>query len=218
MKLASVNYRGKEEAVVIYPEGAVPVLVIGEYIGSTWPGSLLRIIKEGRLDEIKRWFEADQGKAVNDLQKEIIPFADVRYSPLYRRPPKIIGVGLNYPEHIVNLKEKEPETYPGTFIKPATSIIGYGDKIMIPGISKRTTAEAELGIVIGKKAKNVAKKDWLKVVAGFTSIIDVTAEDILSLNPRFLTLAKGFDSFSALGHSCSLLMKFFHLKASEYRR
>ncbi|TVR73723.1 MAG: FAA hydrolase family protein [Marinilabiliales bacterium] len=199
MKIASVHTGGKGQAAIIYPEGALTVSAITAHTGSSWKTNLLQIIKSGQLDDIVSWFIKDKGKTAARLHDKIIPFADIRYLPLYRKPSKIIGVGLNYPDHIVNLSEKQPEHFPGTFMKPDTSVIGYGDTISIPGMSDRTTAEAELGIIIGRKAKNVPRENWSDVVAGFTCIVDVTAEDILVLNPRFLTLAKGFDSFFSFG-------------------
>ena len=66
-------------------------------------------------------------------------------------------------------------------------------------MSERTTAEAELGVIFGRRCKDVEIGDWQSVVAGYTTIIDMTAEDILRRNPRFLTLSKSFDTFLALG-------------------
>jgi 2-keto-4-pentenoate hydratase/2-oxohepta-3-ene-1,7-dioic acid hydratase in catechol pathway len=66
-------------------------------------------------------------------------------------------------------------------------------------MSERTTAEAELGVIIGKRCRDVAREDWHSVVAGFTTIIDMTAEDILRRNPRFLTVCKSFDTFFSFG-------------------
>src|SRR5699024_6509067 len=59
--------------------------------------------------------------------------------------------------------------------------------------------EAELGIVIGKTCKNVSIEEAPSVIAGFTALIDMTAEDILQLNPRYLTRAKSFDTFFSFG-------------------
>ncbi len=199
MKLATVLSGGIEKAAVIYPEGAIPVCELADFIGADWNTGLFGIISNGQLEDIRSWFNTDHGKTAFKLQDKVIPFSEAKYLPLYRKPSKIIGVGLNYPEHIVNLSEKQPEIYPGTFIKPYTTIVGYGDTIIIPAMSERTTAEAELGIIIGKEARDVSEEEWTDIVAGFTCVIDVTAEDILSLNPRFLTLAKGFDSFFSFG-------------------
>ncbi len=128
-----------------------------------------------------------------------IPLKQVNYAPLYSHPAKIWGIGLNYVEHATDLSEKAPTMYPASFMKPDTTIIGHQDTVNIPLQSEKTTGEAELGIIIGQKCKNVARKAWLSVVSGFTCIIDMTAEDILRKNPRYLTLAKSFDTFLSLG-------------------
>jgi 2-keto-4-pentenoate hydratase/2-oxohepta-3-ene-1,7-dioic acid hydratase in catechol pathway len=61
------------------------------------------------------------------------------------------------------------------------------------------TAEAEIAIVIGRECKDVSVEKAPDVVAGFTPVIDMTAEDILQRNPRFLTRAKNFDTFFSFG-------------------
>jgi len=128
-----------------------------------------------------------------------IPLGDVEFAPPYRHPPKIWGIGLNYAEHASDLAEKAPDDEPASFMKPDTTVIGQGDAVEIPLQSERTTAEAELGIVIGRKCKDVERGNWLSVIAGFTPILDMTAEDILRKNPRFLTRAKSFDTFFSFG-------------------
>ena len=69
----------------------------------------------------------------------------------------------------------------------------------LPEQSERVTAEAELAVIIGKEARNVPEKDVPSVVAGFTTVLDMTAEDILRKNPRYLTRAKSFDTFFSFG-------------------
>ena len=84
-------------------------------------------------------------------------------------------------------------------MKPDTTIIGPGDEILIPSLSEKTTGEAELGVVMGGPCRDIAERDWLSAVAGFTTILDMTAEDILRKNPRFLTRSKSFDTFFSFG-------------------
>jgi 2-keto-4-pentenoate hydratase/2-oxohepta-3-ene-1,7-dioic acid hydratase in catechol pathway len=84
-------------------------------------------------------------------------------------------------------------------MKPATTIVGPGDPVILPLQSERTTGEAELGLVIGRRARDLDEDEAWAAVAGVTTIIDMTAEDILQRNPRFLTRAKSFDTFLALG-------------------
>ena len=118
---------------------------------------------------------------------------------MYRRPRKIWGIGLNYKAHAEDLSEKVPTSEPASFMKPDTTIIGFNDTIKIPTLSEKTTGEAELGLIFGKKCKNVKRNEWLSVLAGFTMIIDMTAEDILRRNPRNLTQSKSFDTFFSFG-------------------
>jgi len=61
------------------------------------------------------------------------------------------------------------------------------------------TAEAELGVIIGRTCKNVEEGDVVRYLAGYCLIIDMTAEDILQKNPRFLTRSKNFDTFFSFG-------------------
>jgi 2-keto-4-pentenoate hydratase/2-oxohepta-3-ene-1,7-dioic acid hydratase in catechol pathway len=123
----------------------------------------------------------------------------VKFGPLYRQPHKIWGIGLNYKVHADDLLEKTPLSIPASFLKTDTTIIGPNDEILIPQQSNKTTGEAELGIIIKKRCKNIASENWLDVIAGFTTIIDITAEDILRKNPRYLTLSKNFDTFFSFG-------------------
>jgi 2-keto-4-pentenoate hydratase/2-oxohepta-3-ene-1,7-dioic acid hydratase in catechol pathway len=118
---------------------------------------------------------------------------------LYRRPRKIWGVGLNYVEHAGDLSESAPADKPASFMRPDTTIIGPGEEIVLPDQSERVTAEAQLALVIGREAKDVPEEDAPSVVAGFTTVLDMTAEDILKRNSRYLTRAKSFDTFFSFG-------------------
>jgi 2-keto-4-pentenoate hydratase/2-oxohepta-3-ene-1,7-dioic acid hydratase in catechol pathway len=144
------------------------------------------------------WYEENY-TLLNQKSEFKISRESVKFAPLYRHPRKIWGIGLNYKGHADDLSEKLPESEPASFMKPDTTIIGYGDIIKIPELSKRTTGEAELGLIIGKKCKNVSRENWRSVVAGFTTVIDMTAEDILKRNPRNLTQSKSFDTFFSFG-------------------
>jgi 2-keto-4-pentenoate hydratase/2-oxohepta-3-ene-1,7-dioic acid hydratase in catechol pathway len=79
------------------------------------------------------------------------------------------------------------------------TIIGPGDLIELPPESERVTAEAELGVIIGRECRFVREDEVPAYVAGYCLILDMTAEDILQRNPRFLTRAKNFDTFLSFG-------------------
>ncbi len=196
MKLATIDLDGQEQAALRSGAGLVPLTRINHLVGLDFPTTMLELIRSERLNDLKARCAA-HGSQIKDAPA--VPIKDAALGPLYRNPAKIWGIGLNYSEHAGDLDESVPEGLPGSFNKPATTIIGPGDTIHIPMMSEATTAEAELGLIIGKKCKNVPREDWLSVVAGFTTIIDMTAEDILRRNPRFLTLCKSFDSFFVFG-------------------
>ncbi|MCV2488309.1 fumarylacetoacetate hydrolase family protein [Geodermatophilus sp. YIM 151500] len=199
MRLTTLRLDGAEPGAVVRPAGAAPLPAVNDAFGTSWPATVLELLEAGRLAELRDWVgglsDADAGR----LDGLVLPQDELRYAPLYRRPRKIWGIGLNYVEHAADLSEKAPSTEPASFLKPDTSIIGPGDEIRIPPQSQRTTAEGELGVVIGRECKDVEEADAPSVVAGFTTIVDMTAEDILEKNPRYLTRSKSFDTFFSFG-------------------
>jgi 2-keto-4-pentenoate hydratase/2-oxohepta-3-ene-1,7-dioic acid hydratase in catechol pathway len=124
--------------------------------------------------------------------------AAVTFVAPYRSPRKIWGIGLNYVAHAGDLAESVP-TEPASFMKGDHTIIGPGEPIVLPDQSRRVTAEAELGLVIGTYCRDVSEADALAHVWGVVPIMDQTAEDILRRNPRFLTRSKNFPTFFSFG-------------------
>lgn len=142
-----------------------------------------------------------------ELRERLAALPDSAFEPLgsrspvapYRKPRLIWGIGLNYREHARDLSETAPSDEPASFIKGDHTIIGPGDSIPLPIQSDRVTAEAELGLVIGRECRNVTEGDALNYVWGVVPILDQTAEDILAKNPRFLTRSKNFPGFFSFG-------------------
>jgi 2-keto-4-pentenoate hydratase/2-oxohepta-3-ene-1,7-dioic acid hydratase in catechol pathway len=112
-------------------------------------------------------------------------------------PSKIVAIGFNYAPHSKELGVEIPEE-PLLFLKPPSAVIGHGESIILPIMSRQVEYEAELGVVIGLKAKNVGEKDALGYVFGYTCINDVTARDLQKSDVQF-TRAKGFDTFCPMG-------------------
>jgi 2-keto-4-pentenoate hydratase/2-oxohepta-3-ene-1,7-dioic acid hydratase in catechol pathway len=110
----------------------------------------------------------------------------------------IVGVGLNFLPHAADLRAK-PTEYPTLFFKGRHTVIGPGDVIPLPSMSGRVTAEAELGLVIGRRMYRVDAADALGYVAGGCCVLDQTAEDILQMDSRMLTLSKNFPGFFSFG-------------------
>lgn len=154
-------------------------------------GDLMAVLTDSRLAALDEAVESAKDTAFRDI-------ADVQFVAPYRRPRKIWGIGLNYMAHAQDLAETVPDE-PASFIKGDHTIIGPGDPIPIPAQSRRTTAEAELGLVIGRECYDVEETDALDYVAGVCPVLDQTAEDILERNPRFLTRSKNFPGFFSFG-------------------
>jgi len=131
---------------------------------------------------------------------EPIPADRVRFGSPIADPGKLLGIGLNYADHAADLNEEPPDE-PASFFKPTSALANPGGPIRLPPpeISDRVTAEAELAIVIGRTCRDVPENEVDAVVAGYLPVIDVTAEDVLERNPRFLTRAKSFDTFLVPG-------------------
>ena len=197
MRLGTVRIGNKEVAVVVWSGHALPVAEVPDPEG--WPTDLLSLIESGRLDDLRRKWGALSEIEREELAVRAVPASDLSFAPLYRRPRKIWGIGLNYAEHAGDLDETAPAEEPASFMRPDTTIIGPGDKIRLPEQSERVTAEAELAVVIGREAKDISEEEAPSVVAGFTTVLDMTAEDILRKNPRYLTRAKSFDTFFSFG-------------------
>jgi len=128
------------------------------------------------------------------------PAEGLTFTAPYRRPRKIWGIGLNYVAHAADLAESVP-TEPASYIKGDHTIVGPDAPIELPPrtLTERVTAEAELGLIIGRTCRNVSEDEALDYVWGVTTILDQTAEDILARNPRFLTRCKNFPTFFCFG-------------------
>jgi 2-keto-4-pentenoate hydratase/2-oxohepta-3-ene-1,7-dioic acid hydratase in catechol pathway len=113
------------------------------------------------------------------------------------RPSKIVAVGLNYRSHAEELGMPLPDE-PLLFLKPSTAVIGPGDAIIYPPMSRRVDYEAELGVIIGAVAKNVSEGQAKKYILGYTCFNDVTARDLQGKDKQF-TRSKSFDTFAPMG-------------------
>lgn len=113
------------------------------------------------------------------------------------QPSKIVCVGLNYRDHAAEQNKPLPEE-PLLFLKPSTSVIGPGDAIQVPGWAGRVDHEAELGLVIGKRAHRVPLDRTHEYILGLIAVNDVTARDLQNKDGQY-TRCKGFDTFGPIG-------------------
>jgi 2-keto-4-pentenoate hydratase/2-oxohepta-3-ene-1,7-dioic acid hydratase in catechol pathway len=112
-------------------------------------------------------------------------------------PSKIVAVGLNYRDHAAEQNKPLPAE-PLIFIKPSTTVIGSGEIIVLPEGIGRVDYEAEVGVVIGARARHVREADAHRYVFGSTCVNDISARDIQKKDVQY-TRAKGFDTFAPVG-------------------
>jgi 5-carboxymethyl-2-hydroxymuconate isomerase len=109
---------------------------------------------------------------------------------------KILCIGRNYSDHIKELGNATPEA-PVVFIKPASSVIGEGDAIVIPPYSGECHYEAELALLIGRKGKDIPVDRAMGHIAGYGVGIDLTLRDVQDVQKKKglpWEIAKGFDT------------------------
>ena len=113
---------------------------------------------------------------------------------------KLVCLARTYKRHAEEMHTKVTKD-PLLFLKPASSVIFNGESIIIPDMSKILHHEVELGIVIGKKCKNVSQRESLDYVLGYLIALDITARDIQTeakKNGWPWSIAKGFDTFAPI--------------------
>jgi 2-keto-4-pentenoate hydratase/2-oxohepta-3-ene-1,7-dioic acid hydratase in catechol pathway len=127
---------------------------------------------------------------------EVVPLDDVRLlAPVL--PSKLVCVGKNYAAHAAEFGMEVPEE-PLLFLKPSTAVIGPGDPIRLLPISRRVDFEGELGVVIGRLARDVKSEDSYRYILGYTCANDVTLRDLQHTEDQWAR-AKGFDGSCPLG-------------------
>jgi 2-keto-4-pentenoate hydratase/2-oxohepta-3-ene-1,7-dioic acid hydratase in catechol pathway len=155
------------------------------------PEACSGVIEGERVREIKSLFGAPEFTGRSWLLAEVRLLAPVV-------PSKVVCIGRNYAEHAAELGNEVPKE-PLIFLKPASSVIGPDEPILMPGISQRVDYEGELAIVIGETCFMPAEgEDLRRYILGYTCLNDVTARDIQKRDVQF-TRGKSFDTFCPIG-------------------
>jgi 2-keto-4-pentenoate hydratase/2-oxohepta-3-ene-1,7-dioic acid hydratase in catechol pathway len=145
-------------------------------------------------------YEASGDPFAGDLRQgtAVAPLNDLTLlTPV--QPSKIVAIGLNYQDHIDEdaFDFERPEN-PIIFLKPPSSLIGHGGTIVLPAGTEKVDTEAELGVVIGRQARNIKAEHYQDVILGLVNANDVSARDYQFKDGQWAR-AKGFDTFSPVG-------------------
>ena len=140
-------------------------------------------------------------KALADANAKgwLVPSSDAYWFAPVPRPGKLICIGLNYKDHAAESKMAIPEQ-PVVFSKFTTSVIAPGEPVVLPPSSKQVDYEAELAVVIGRRAKNVSADRALDYVLGYTAVNDVSARDFQFADGQWQR-GKSCDTFAPMGQT-----------------
>jgi 2-keto-4-pentenoate hydratase/2-oxohepta-3-ene-1,7-dioic acid hydratase in catechol pathway len=200
MKLLTFLQDGSYRLGVKTEQGVVDVAAALETVPATEriPITVHEVIEGGKpaVEALQAYaaralaLQGDRPAFVHDESK-------LTLGPCVTHPNKIICVGLNYRKHAAETNAPIPE-YPILFNKFNNTLTGHGHDVPLPKVSEKVDYEAELAIVIGKKAKYVAKEEALDYVFGYCNVNDLSARDLQMRTHQWL-LGKSCDSFSPLG-------------------
>ena len=126
-----------------------------------------------------------------------VAVSDVELLPPVPNPGKIICIGLNYRAHAIEGGNAIPD-YPAVFMRCTTSLAAPGGTMIYPECSDKLDYEAELAVIIGKTARNVAPADALDHVAGYSCFNDGSVRDFQRKSTQW-TMGKNFDGTGGFG-------------------
>lgn len=189
--------------VTYQPAGAGPQLgaVVDEMVINLAQAS------DGRLPNDMRSF-LEMGEPALALAREIVdkgadahalPLGSVKVLAPIRNPSKVIAIGLNYMDH-VREQGMKPPALATMFTKYPSAIVGPGEAIRWdPALTNKVDYEAELAVVIGKRARGVSEADAYDYIAGYTNCHDVSARDLQLEKGDQWIMGKSLDTFCPLG-------------------
>ncbi len=192
MKLITFVYRNQSRiGALITRDGQEHVVDFSQAVPGL-PGDVIELLEAGDAG-----LAAARGAIASASASATLLLADVKLLAPIPRPGKIICIGLNYSDHAAETGQPIP-TYPIVFSKYANTVIAAGEPIVLPRVTNQVDYEAELGFVIGKKARYVPADQALEYVAGYLPINDVSARDYQTRISQW-TMGKTFDTFAPMG-------------------
>lgn len=127
----------------------------------------------------------------------VVKLADARLLPVVPHPGKLVCLGLNYADHAAEGGHAKPE-YPSFFLRVPSSLAAHGEALLRPRVSDKFDYEAELAVIVGKRARHLKEGNALDVVAGYTCFNDGSIRDYQKKTSQW-TIGKNFDRTGPLG-------------------
>jgi len=219
MKLVSYDFRGATRIGVLSNETIIDLVSANNELASNGnlefasivrASDMLSLLNAGEqalkgvrslVDEVSG-FIADRSDASLRKTSAILPYAETSLrSPIPRPSKNIICLGLNYHDHWAETAGRRGEPLPSVpvfFTKSPTAVIGPFDDIEYPSATAELDYEVELAVVIGRRGKDISRKDAFDYVAGYAILNDVSARDLQRRHNQWFR-SKSLDTFAPLG-------------------
>lgn len=166
----------------------------GESVTPIYDGTLLEYMEAMEAGEVPE----SGSDTFTSEEPKMLSLGDVRLHAPIQKPEKFIAIGLNYEDHAAETGAEIPEK-PIVFAKYPNTIVGSGETVYIPPITRQADYEAELGVVIGREARNVPVERALDYVFGYVNCNDVSARDLQFSEGGQWTRSKSIDTFGPMG-------------------
>lgn len=196
MKLVRYRNENREDYGALLIDKIVSLSILAESMDIKLPVDIENFITS-ESQQIRKLEESIQKAEEEGVRKASHSAASAKILTPIRSPGKIVCLGLNYRDHAAEQNASVPDE-PVIFMKPRTAIIGPNDSIVKPSFVQQLDYEAELAVVIGKRAKNVPLSDAHAHIFGYAIMNDVSARDI-QFKDRQWTRGKSFDTFAPIG-------------------
>lgn len=204
MKLVTYTTKnGPAHLGVLMNDVIVDLEALGRKLNQTFPSDMLSLI-DGGLEEVDRIAQIINQVQQDELSSCTVPLVAARLlAPILKPRKNIIGIGLNYTEHVAESARtldtsKELPQQPVIFSKPPTAVIGTNENILHnKKLTQQLDYEVELAVIIGKKGKYIPKNQALDYVFGYTVINDISARDCRRSGQWIVS--KGQDTFAPMG-------------------
>ena len=191
MKLVNFKKAGANALGIVTERGVVDV---SAFAGPDTPLTMARALAMGRERAVAALSEVAQRADV------FLPPEQIEYAPASDAPEKILCVGKNYAAHAAEVPElfKAPPGSPEIFAKFRNTLVPHGGKVRLNPASKKHDYEAEIAVVIGRRAFGVTPEEALGCIFGYTLANDISARDLQKAASQW-TPGKTCDTFCPLG-------------------
>jgi 2-keto-4-pentenoate hydratase/2-oxohepta-3-ene-1,7-dioic acid hydratase in catechol pathway len=183
-----------ERLGILFGENILPAAQIAPH---GRPQTMAELIEDlpGSLDRLRHAYDSWHTEAADD---EGMPMGELAVLPVVPRPGKVVAIGVNYRSHAEE-QGREPPSSPVIFAKFTTALIGHrADIVWDPTLTQAVDFEAELAVVIGRRARNVGVAQALDHVLGYSCLNDVSARDLQYADKQFVR-GKSLDTFGPFG-------------------